>query len=60
MEPRKFEGYTIRYTLPRNQLMSFVGELHTMQHDMIEAVVAQKEKQGFPEAKEVIDYIMSK
>jgi hypothetical protein len=60
MEPRKFEGYTIRYTLPRSQIMNFVGELHAMQHDMIEAVVAQKEKQGFPEARELLDYIMSK
>lgn len=51
--------YTIRYTMPKKDIMTFVSGLHEMQADMIEEVVAQKERKGFPEARAVIDYIRS-
>lgn len=59
MEPKDNSKplYSIRYTLKREDLTAFVNELHSIQHDMIEATVEQKEKQGFPEATEVIKYI---
>jgi hypothetical protein len=47
----------IRYTLSRDQIMTFVSGLHDVQADMIEQAVEQKQKQGFPEAQQVIDYI---
>jgi hypothetical protein len=60
MEPKKefnFQGYSIRYTLPRSQIMDFVGELHNMQMDMIEQAV---ERSNYKDAKEVLAHIMSK
>ena len=51
--------YSIRYTLPHDQIMTFVSGLHDIQADMIEEVVAQKEREGFPEARDVIDHIRS-
>jgi hypothetical protein len=58
MEPNKPRNLgSIRYTLKREDIMTFVGGLHELQEDLIEASVAQKEKQGFPEATEVINYI---
>jgi hypothetical protein len=50
----------VRILLPKNQLMSFVGGLHQMQLEMIDEAVAIKEKEGFPEAKEIIQNIMEK
>jgi hypothetical protein len=38
-------------------IMTFVGGLHDVQMDMIETVVVEKEKQGFPEATAVINHI---
>lgn len=49
--------YSIRYTLPRKDIMTFVSGLHDIQADMIEEVVAQKEREGFPEATAVINHI---
>jgi hypothetical protein len=40
--------------------MSFVGGLHEIQLEMIDEAVNQKEKDGFPEANEVIGYIQQK
>lgn len=57
MEPKKL--YSIRYTLSPSQIMTFVGGLHDMQAEMIEAVVASKEAQGFPEATALIEHIKS-
>jgi hypothetical protein len=57
MEPFKFQGYTIRYTLKKEQIMDFVGELHNMQMDMIEQAV---ERSNYKDAKEVLAHIMSK
>jgi hypothetical protein len=50
----------VRMVLSKNQLMSFVGGLHQMQLEMIDEAVAIKEKEGFPEAKEIIQNIMEK
>jgi hypothetical protein len=46
--------------LTKNQLMTFVGGLHEMQLKMIDDAVDLKEKDGFPEANAVIDYIRKK
>lgn len=50
----------IRMVLSKDQLMTFVGGLHQMQLEMIDAAVEIKEKEGFPEANAVIDYIRKK
>ena len=60
MESGKQHLYTIRYTLKREDLTAFVNGLHEMQIDMIETVVASKERQGFPEATAAIVHIMEK
>ena len=46
--------------LSKDQLMTFVGGLHEMQLEMIDAAVEIKEKEGFPESNAVIDYIRKK
>ena len=57
IDPSKRNLGSIRYTLKREDIMTFISGLHELQEDLIEASVAQKEKQGFPEATEVINYI---
>ena len=49
---------SIRMTLNRDQIMTFVSGLHETQMELIEAVVVSREKQGFPEASAVIKRIM--
>lgn len=51
---------SIRMTLSRDQIMTFVSGLHETQNELIEAVVASREKQGFPEATELLKHIMEK
>lgn len=48
----------IKMTLTRDQIMTFVGGLHETQMELIEAVVASRERQGFPEASTAIKKIM--
>jgi hypothetical protein len=50
----------IKMTLTRDQIMTFVGGLHETQMELIEAVVASRERQGFPEAMAVIRRIMER
>ena len=50
----------IRVVLSKDQLMTFVGGLHEMQLQMIDEAVELKEKDGFPEANEIIQYIRQK
>ena len=50
--------YNIKQTLTRDQIMTFVGGLHETQMELIEAVVASRERQGFPEATAAIRRIM--
>lgn len=50
----------IRVVLPKDQLMTFVGGLHKMQLEMIDAAVELKQKDGFPEANEIIRQIQQK
>jgi hypothetical protein len=52
--------FNIRYTMKKEDIMTFVSGLHEVQADMIECVVTSKEKQGFPEASAVIKHIMEK
>lgn len=60
MEPKRSENlYNIRYTINKKDIPAFVNELRGMQEDMIEAVVEAKGRQGYPEARAVIDYIRS-
>lgn len=61
MDPKKTKdhlNYSIRMTMKREDIMTFVSGLHDVQMDMIETVVMSKEKQGFPEATAVIEHIM--
>jgi hypothetical protein len=58
MEPKKPNIInSLRLTLTRDQIMTFVSGLHETQMELIEAMVVSREKQGFPEATIVIDYI---
>ena len=50
--------YSIKQTLNRDQIMTFVSGLHETQMQLIEAVVASRERQGFPEATAAIKRIM--
>ena len=52
--------WNIRYTMKKEDIMTFVSGLHEVQADMIECAVIGKEKQGFPEASVVIKHIMEK
>jgi hypothetical protein len=52
--------YNIRYTMKPDQIFTFVSGLHDIQLDMIDELVARKEKEGFPEATVVIKHIMEK
>ena len=49
-----------RYTMKKEDIMTFVSGLHDIQMDMIETVVVSKEREGFPEASAVIRHIMEK
>lgn len=55
MEDKRYN--VLKMTLTKDQIMSFVGGLHEMQEELIEVSVKNKERQGFPEATEVINYI---
>ena len=52
--------YKISYKMKPEDIMTFVSGLHNIQMDMIETVVAKKEREGFPEASAVIKHIMDK
>ena len=49
--------YVTRKSIPKSEIMNFIGELHDIQSQFIEAAV---EKSGYKEANEVIKYIMEK
>ena len=50
----------VRMVLTKDQLFTFVGGLHEMQLQMIDEAVEIKEKEGFPEANEIINFIRQK
>lgn len=52
--------YKISYRMKPEDVMTFVSGLHNIQMDMIETVVARKEREGFPEASAVIKHLMEK
>ena len=52
--------YKISYKMKPEDVMTFVSGLHTVQLDMIDCAVIAKEREGFPEASAVIQYIMEK
>lgn len=57
---KKYTIANIKMTLTRDQIMTFVGGLHETQMELIEAMVASRERQGFPEATTVIKSIMER
>ena len=58
MDNKQFKRYNlVQQTISREQIVDFVNELHRVQHDMIEMLVASKERQGFPEATALIKHI---
>jgi hypothetical protein len=58
MEPNEKNLYSVRYTIPKEAIPDFVEGLRKIQEDMIEAVVASKATQGYPEANQIIKHIM--
>ena len=58
IDPKEFYN-SIRMTLNKKDLMTFVSGLHEVQETMIEELVSRKEKEGFPEANTVIKHIQS-
>ncbi len=58
VDPKEFYS-SIRMTLNKKDIMTFVSGLYDLQSDMIEELVRRKEAQGFPEATEVINHIRS-
>ena len=56
MESKKL--YNIKMTLKPEHIMTFISGLHADQLDMIDLAVSQKEAEGFPEARAVIEHIM--
>lgn len=58
IDPKEFYN-SIRMTLNKKDLMTFVSGLHEVQEAMIEELVSRKEKEGFPEANTVIKHIQS-
>jgi hypothetical protein len=62
MGPYKNIVYKVGYSglnRKRQVIDQVLNDLHTRQMDMIESAVQIREGQGFPEAREVIDYIRS-
>jgi hypothetical protein len=59
MESKK-NLYSVRYILKRDQIQSFVNDLHSMQFDFLEIAVSNKERQGFPEVVELLNAIKNK
>ena len=57
---KKYTIASIKTTLNRDQIMTFVSGLHETQMELIEAVVVSRERQGFPEATAVIKSIMER
>jgi len=60
MGPYKNMVYRVKYSgfnRKRQIIDRVLDELHTIQMDCIEAAVEIKEKQGFPEATQLISYI---
>lgn len=50
----------IRITMEKADIPKFLSMLHETQFNLIEAAVESRERQGFPEANEVIKRIMEK
>ena len=61
MNPEKKQHLfnSIKMTLRKDQIASFVAGLHEIQEEMLEELVRRSEAKGFPEATQVIDHIKS-
>ena len=54
-EPKKL--FSVKYTMKKEQIQDFVNSLYEIQDSFVEAAVAKKEREGFPEATEVINRV---
>lgn len=54
-EPKKL--FSVKYTMKKEQIQDFVNSLYEIQDSFVEAAVAKKEREGFPEAMEVINRV---
>jgi len=56
MNPEKKQHLfnSIKMTLSKDQIASFVAGLHEVQEEMLEELVRRAEAKGFPEANELI------
>jgi hypothetical protein len=59
MGDKKKTLYSIKYTLKKEDIMTFISGLHELQEDFLEESVKMKEREGFPEANELINHIRS-
>ena len=59
MESKRYNILRYNLTLSKDQIMTFVSGLHQEQLAMIDQAVKIKEREGFPEANEVINRIRS-
>lgn len=57
-DPKPF--YSIRYTMKKEDIMTFVSGLHDIQADMIEECVAREEAKGFPQVQPILAKVMAK
>lgn len=51
--------FKFSYTIKKEQIADFVNSLHVLQEHYQEAALEEKAREGFPEASEVINHIMS-
>ena len=51
--------FKFSYTIKKEQIPEFVRSLQVLQEHYLDAAIEQKAREGFPEATEVINYIMS-
>lgn len=52
--------FSVKYTLKKEQIQDFVNSLYEIQDGFVEAALAKKEREGFPEATEIINHIKGK
>ena len=59
MNPEKKQHLfnSIKMTLRKDQIASFVAGLHEIQEEMLEELVRRAEAKGFPEANELINRV---
>ena len=51
--------FKFTYTINKKDIPDFVNSLHKLQEHYMDSALEQKAREGFPEATEVINHIMS-